>query len=118
MRILTNCWIQLTFVVALGWLLGQVYGSHRNAEAEWHQTHFRIQENGSIPRMLGAPFREQYLVDDLGMRWPVFYDRSKWKTGMNGAIWWSVDDTGRTRIWDEERREVFPTFNLAHDEPR
>ena len=109
MRALKNPWIQLVVVVALGVGVGLWYREHRAARTAWASTHYRLDETIGFPLSQGIPFGQQYLLDAAGERIAMPLEEGQ-ELELDGATWWSVDESGRMRIWNEERVEVFPTL--------
>lgn len=107
MRLLKNLWGQLLIVAALGTAVGLAYQRHRAAEVKWSSTHYRLDETVGYPMSRGIPFRQQYILDAEGNRIDVPLKDGQ-QIDFNGATWWSIDESGRMRTWNEEQVEVFP----------
>lgn len=107
MRLLKNLWGQLLIVAALGIAVGLAYRRHRATEVEWSSTHYRWDETVGFPMSRGIPFRQQYFLDTEGKRIEIPLEDGQ-RIDLNGATWWSVDESGHMRTWNEERVEVFP----------
>lgn len=105
---LKNLYVQLAVIAVLGGSIGLRWKQHRVAEAEWHATHYRLHEKANFPLAKGFPFREQFFVTDAGERVVVPLKDGR-TVDRNGATWWSVEDSGRMRLFGEDREEVFPT---------
>lgn len=109
MRLLAKPWLQFLVVALVGVGVGLAYRTHREAEVTWSATHYRLDERIGFPMSRGIPFRQQYILDAQGRRIEVPLEDGQ-EIDFNGATWWNVDESGRMRIWSEDRVEVFPTL--------
>ncbi len=107
MHDLKNIWFQLALVAVVGTGVGLVYKQHRQAELDWHKSHSRLNETVSFPMLTGIPFGKQFFLDAEGMRIDVPPPDNR-EIDYRGATWWSIEDTGRMHLWNQDRVEVWP----------
>ena len=110
-------WLEILLAAALGTGSGWAYRAHRAAEAAWTERHYRLDESIGFPAGRagpGIPFRQQHVFGAGGERIDVPLPPGQ-ELDVHGATWWSLDETGRMRLWNEARDEVFPTVRARAD---
>jgi len=101
-------WHVLSALIILGLAAGAIYKHHRQTEIDWHRTHFRMNDKAPVPVSPRGDF-QLHIITAEGER--VLLRSPNGDTYFQSvpaepAAWFSVDEDGRLRYFDEDRNEV------------